>query len=526
MGQEAVIGIRAGSLQKLTSPAGLRVIVPVFWFATVLIGQSIFGRSLPNYAYGFLYALGVVFAAWSGFITGILASLAWALLVPFLFVPNFKLQQIEIGRLIFLFLSSGLISWTAHFRRRSEAALRESNEHLGRRVAERTEELSAAVISLRAEVAQRFKAEQALKESEMRFRQLADAMPQIVWTARADGYVDYYNERWYELTGFDRDKFGDISWEPILHPDDVQHCYDTWYGSVRSGEPYQIEYRFWDRHRKQWCWYLGRALPVRDSDGRISRWFGSSTDIDEQKRTEQRLRRSNEDLSQFAYVASHDLQEPLRTMAIYSEYLERKYRSRLDANGEEFIRYIIGSATRMRSLIEDLLTYSRATAESGRHLQPASSREALDQAILNLKAAITDARARIEVPPDMPVVMTDPAQLSLVFQNLISNAIKYRKPGSVPTVEIGVGREANGWRFSVQDEGIGFASEYSDRIFGIFKRLHGTDVPGTGIGLSICKTIVERHGGRIWAESEENRGAAFHFTLPAGDGIHNTGLLH
>ena len=163
-------------------------------------------------------------------------------------------------------------------------------------VRSRTAELVAANELLLAQVAERRRAELALGESEHRFRFLADAMPQIIWTARADGYVDYYNRRWYEFTGLPEGLGGDPSWEPILHPVDVARCKDAWYESVRSGSPYQIEYRFLDRLTGSYRWHLGRALPSRDEAGRVVRWVGTSTDIDDQKRAEEALKRKRDEL--------------------------------------------------------------------------------------------------------------------------------------------------------------------------------------------------------------------------------------
>ena len=156
----------------------------------------------------------------------------------------------------------------------------------------------------------------ALLDSEARFRQLADSMPQIVWTARPDGFIDYYNERWYEFTGFARDAFGDASWEPILDPEDLERTRSKYYTAIQSGEAYNIEYRLWDRQEGRFRWFVGRALPIRDRDGRIVKWFGTCTDIDEQKRVQEELQRANEDLEQFAYSASHDFPEPLRSVKI------------------------------------------------------------------------------------------------------------------------------------------------------------------------------------------------------------------
>jgi PAS domain S-box-containing protein len=175
------------------------------------------------------------------------------------------------------------------------------------------------------DITDRKAAQEKLRDSEERFRQLADSMPQMVWTARRDGCLDYYNARWYEFTGLGTEWQGDLAnWEPILHPDDVKQCCDPWSRSIQRGEAYRTEYRLWDRSAMRYCWHLGRALPIRDEDGGIVKWIGTCTDIDEQKRSEEYLRRANQALEQFAFAASHDLQEPLRNIAIFSELLKQR----------------------------------------------------------------------------------------------------------------------------------------------------------------------------------------------------------
>ncbi len=363
------------------------------------------------------------------------------------------------------------------------------------------------------DITERKRAQAALLASEARFRQLADAMPQIVWTARPDGYLDYYNERWYEFTGFSRDTFGDMSWEPILHPDDLPRCRETWYSSVRSGQPYNIEYRFWDRREQRWRWFMGRALPVRDAHGSIVKWFGSCADIDAQKCVEDDLRRANQDLEEFAFSASHDLQEPLRSVKIYSELLTSTCASRLDGQALEFLTYLRDGATRMETLLRDLLTYTQTT-KFEETPQPTDAGEALQFTLANLAGAISEAGARITAGP-LPSLRVHTAHLQQLFQNLIGNAIKYRSPDRPPAVHVTAERQNGHWIFAIRDNGIGIDSEYKEKIFGLFKRLHRSDeYSGTGIGLAICRRIVDQYNGRIWVESEPGQGSIFRFTLP------------
>jgi light-regulated signal transduction histidine kinase (bacteriophytochrome) len=228
----------------------------------------------------------------------------------------------------------------------------------------------------------------------------------------------------------------------------------------------------------------------------------------------QELARSNEELQQFAYVASHDLQEPLRMVASYTQLLGRRYKGRLDADADEFIRYAVDGVNRMQRLIQDLLAYSRVGTR-GRQLKPCDAERALERATANLDAAIQETRATVLKKGPLPPVLADETQLAQVFQNLIGNALKFHGDAP-PHVEVTGEPQGAEVRFAVKDRGIGIDPQYFDRIFIIFQRLHGKEeYPGTGIGLAICKKIVERHGGRIGLESQQGQGTTFWFTLPA-----------
>jgi PAS domain S-box-containing protein len=353
----------------------------------------------------------------------------------------------------------------------------------------------------------------ALIESEARFRQLADSMPQIVWTAQPNGDVDYYNERWYEFTGLSHSGSTDAVWERILHPEDLQRSRDAWRASVHTGEPYNVEYRLFAKRENRWQWFVGRAVPVRDAAGKITKWFGTCTDIDEQKCTEDELRRANEDLEQFAFSASHDLQEPLRSIKIYSELLTKRYADRLDGEALKFMNFLRNGAVRMERLVRDLLAYTQMTKFQD-PVVIVNSNEVLKATLANLAGAITESNAQITTGhlPSLPVNATHLQQL---FQNLIGNAIKYRSPERTPAVHIGAERQNANWIFSVVDNGIGIDPEFRENIFGLFKRLHNNnEYAGTGIGLAICQRIVDRYHGRLWVESEPGRGSSFRFTLP------------
>ncbi|HET7272894.1 MAG TPA: PAS domain S-box protein [Rubrobacter sp.] len=228
------------------------------------------------------------------------------------------------------------------------------------------------------------------------------------------------------------------------------------------------------------------------------------------------LRQSNTELEQFAYVASHDLQEPLRMVSSYTQLLARRYQGRLDEDADEFIAFAVDGANRMQTLINDLLQYSRVGTR-GKPLAPTDTNLVLEAARANLRVVLEETGAKV-TSDELPSVMGDPVQLSQLFQNLIGNAVKFRKEGESPLIHIGAERLDGEWLFSVGDNGIGIEAEYLERIFVIFQRLHArTEYSGTGIGLAVCKKIVERHGGKIWVESVPGEGSTFYFTLRAGE---------
>jgi chemotaxis family two-component system sensor kinase Cph1 len=267
-------------------------------------------------------------------------------------------------------------------------------------------------------------------------------------------------------------------------------------------------------------WLSTTKVPIRDQDGEVIGVAGISRDVSDRIQFEERLRstaeelaRSNEELQQFAYVASHDLQEPLRMVASYTQLLARRYRDRLDQDGLDFINYAVDGATRMQGLIQDLLAYSRVGTRAGA-FEPTQLTAAVDRALANLHAAIQETGAEITRDP-LPQVMGDVSQLTQLFQNLLGNAIKFRG-AETPRIHVSAKRTGSEWTVSVKDNGIGIEPQYAERIFVIFQRLHGKgEYPGTGIGLAICKKIVARHGGRIWVESTPGEGAEVLFTLPA-----------
>ena len=258
---------------------------------------------------------------------------------------------------------------------------------------------------------------------------------------------------------------------------------------------------------------LSRWVAERDKRGEVIRILESNNDITERVRVQEEVRRANQDLEQFAFSATHDLQEPLRSVKIYSELLATRHGDTVDGEAQKFITFVRNGATRMELLIRDLLTYTQATKfDPGSEI--ADANEALNGALSNLGGAISESAAKISADP-LPSLPVHGMHLQQVFQNLIGNAIKYRSPDRQPVVHVGVERQDGYWLFAVSDNGIGINPEYKENIFGLFKRLHTSDeYSGTGIGLAICQRIIDRYHGRIWVESEPGRGSTFSFKLP------------
>jgi PAS domain S-box-containing protein len=288
---------------------------------------------------------------------------------------------------------------------------------------------------------------------------------------------------------------------------------------IESGEPLISKVEVLVREGSPPRWVLTTKAPVFDAQDRAVGIVGMGHDITPRVLAEERLKqtleelaRSNEELQQFAYVASHDLQEPLRMVASYTQLLSRRYKDRLDDDANDFIAYAVDGATRMQGLIHDLLAYSRVGTQA-RPLEPAPLDDLFRRAVSNLQMAIEEAGAQVTCDP-LPMLTVDASQLVQLFQNLAGNAIKFRGDAP-PAVHVSAVKKGHDWTFRVRDNGIGIEPEYAERIFVIFQRLHGkTEYPGSGIGLAICKKIVTRHGGRLWVEGEPGKGSTFCFTLP------------
>src|SRR5665213_606514 len=354
--------------------------------------------------------------------------------------------------------------------------------------------------------------EEALRDAEKareRFRFMAESMPQKIFTTTPTGEADYFNRQWVEFTGLPLKQIKNCA--QFVHPDDIEANLESRERSIVTGEPMVFEHRF-RRFDGEYRWHLSRVQAMRDASGRVSMWIGSNTDIHEQKEKEEALERANEDLQQFAYSASHDLQEPIRNVAVYSEVIAQRYEAVLDEDGKQFLGFLTEGGRRLATLIHDLLAYTRAgVMETNTSKTP--SLPVLEQVLSSLTEAIRESNARITHDP-LPDVFMAEAHLQQVFQNLVSNALKYRKE-EAPQIHVSAVQHGTMVCFAIRDNGIGIDPQYKEKIFGVFKRLHRDQkYSGTGIGLAICQRVVERYGGRIWVESSPGNGATFYFTVP------------
>ncbi|MGB9980330.1 PAS domain S-box protein [Methanobacterium sp.] len=391
-------------------------------------------------------------------------------------------------------------------RRKMENELKEARENLEEQVKERTQELQEAY--------------ESVKESEIKFRELFNKALDMITLSESQengslGNFVEVNDAAVKILGYTREEFLNKTPLDLFAPDnheevpkimaELQKGYTTFESvSITKGGrqiPVEVSVHIFDLGKKR----VGLAI---------------ARDITERKKSEtelkdiiNELKRSNEELQSFAYITSHDLQEPLRTIASFAQLIERRYKGKLDPDADEFIEFMVDGASRMKEMILGLLDYSRVGTR-GHEFTEFEAKTALNYALSNLGSAIGEVNAEITSDP-LPVIFADMDQIIRVFQNLIGNALKFRRDGVQPKIHISVQKKGNEYIFSVSDNGIGLEEQYSDKIFEVFKRLHAMDeYQGAGIGLAIVKRIIDRHEGRIWVESKLGKGSTFYFTLP------------
>jgi len=402
--------------------------------------------------------------------------------------------------------------------------------------------IAIRLVGTAMDVTDRKLSEEALWETSERLQQATDSGSMGVWEYNMRSKVLTWNERMMAIYDFTPDSFPGAyeAWSVRLHPDDRERAEAELSEAMLGGQKFDTEFRLMlpsgeIRHIK------ANAILLKDENNVPVRMVGLNHDITVARNSEEQLRthaaqqeaanallriseeslqarsqelvRSNTDLEQFAHVASHDLQEPLRMVASFMQLLEKKYKGQLDEQADRWIHHAVDGATRMQELIQDLLSYSRIES-GGKEFEACEMTEVVSRAIENLRILIKESKATVTFDT-MPCLIGDKPQLRSLLQNLIGNAIKYHGDHAA-CVHISAEREGDDWLFSVRDNGIGIAPEFADRVFVIFQRLHTRQAyPGTGIGLAICKKIVERHGGRIRVESEPGLGSIFLFNLPS-----------
>lgn len=362
--------------------------------------------------------------------------------------------------------------------------------------------------------------ESALRESKVRYRRLHETMRDAFVQIDMSGRIVDFNHAFHQMLGY--------AGEKLLGMKEAQLTPVKWRAADAEIVDGQVVPQGRSKvYEKEYIRANGSVFPVElrtfliddDSQAPIGMW-SIVRDITLRKKTELEreramvaLKQSNEDLKQFAYVASHDLQEPLRMVASYTQLLAENYGNQLDEKAHKFIHYAVDGASRMQALIRDLLAFSRVETHA-EVFQKVDAHSVLGVAVANLKAVIDETGALV-TNGDLPQVRADPTQLTQLFQNLISNSIKFRNQSSAPRVHVSAQRQNGSWCFSIQDNGIGIESKYKEKVFIVFQRLHTRqEYPGTGIGLALCKRIIDRHRGEIWFNSLPGRGTTFHFTLP------------
>ena len=378
----------------------------------------------------------------------------------------------------------------------------------------------------------RRQAEEALHDSEQQFRNLANAIPQLAWMADRNGSIFWYNQRWYDYTGTTFESMQGWGWKSVHDPAILPKVIAGWNEALASGEPWEMEFPL-RRKDGTFGWFLTRVTPFRDHRGNVLQWFGTNTDITQQREDAQRIRdlavnlekrvaertaeleHANKELEAFSYSVSHDLRAPLRAVDGYSQSVLVEYGPQLDDQGRSDLATIRTSAQRMGALIDDLLAFSRLSRA------PLNRREVnMEKIVRHVVDEMENQREGREVAVtigDLPACQGDSALLTQAWTNLISNAHKYTRGREKAEIEIGCRMENGVANYFVRDNGAGFDMRYAHKLFGVFQRLHRLDeFEGTGVGLAIVHRVITRHGGEVRADAAVGRGATFSFTIPQG----------
>ncbi len=375
--------------------------------------------------------------------------------------------------------------------------------------------------SIIREITERKQIEQALLESEERLRMITNSLPQIVWTAKPNGTFDFVNSRFEALTGLY--PYKDNALRDSIHLDDFVRISEYWKRALREEFSPQFEFRLRMKDGS-YRWFLNMGIPLHDNHGRIIKWFGSATDIDDLKRTEKeililnaeledRVSQRTAELEAFTFSVSHDLRAPLRAIKGFSQMLLEEYGRNLNQEGQRLLETVSINAHQMGLLIDDLLRLSR-TSRQELTISRINMNELFKSLIDETRIAFPEHRITVKLEI-LPETSGDLALLKQVISNLLSNAVKFSGKQKISRIEIGHKTEKHETVFYVKDNGTGFDMHLYPKLFGVFQRLHnGDEFEGTGVGLALVKRIIEKHGGRVWAESEPGKGAIFYFSLP------------
>ncbi|WNG49730.1 PAS domain-containing protein [Archangium minus] len=380
------------------------------------------------------------------------------------------------------------------------------------------------------DITEQKRVESALKESEARFRNMADHAPVMLWVTDPTGFCTYLNKSWYEFTGQTEEQGRGFGWLAATHPDDLKRAEAIFLAANAKQEPFQLEYRL-RRKDGEYRWAIDSASPRFSPSGEYLGYIGSVTDITESKRAEEEMRRfnqqlerrvqertaalleANKELESFSYSVSHDLRAPLRHIMGFAQLLESRSGANLDATARRHVKTIADAARQGGKLVDDLLEFSRM-GRTELKKAPVSLRELVEEVQRDLAPEFEGRKVQWRVGT-LPEVQADPALLRLVLKNLLANALKYSRPREEAVIEVWASEGEGETEVCVRDNGVGFEMQYVDKLFGVFQRLHRPEqFEGTGIGLANVRRIVARHGGRTWAEGVVDQGATFHFTLP------------
>lgn len=366
------------------------------------------------------------------------------------------------------------------------------------------------------DITERQRMEKALAASERKLQQVFAQAPVAIVVLRGPDFVVEMANPFYQALLQGKELVG----RPLaaIVPELGQDVWDAFHRVLETGEPFlanewHVPYDQNGDGVNEDVWFNVVYHPMRDAGGEVTGMVAVCSDVSAQVRARKDLERANRELEEFAYVAGHDLQEPLRMVGIYTEMLLRRVLAD-DPDAREYAGFVRHGVERMEWLIQDLLAYSRVIHMEGAPAGRADLNRSLSDALKTMEARISETNARVTAA-FLPVVAGDAAQFTHVFQNMLSNALKYRHAHIAPEIDISARRDGANWIISARDNGIGFEPQYAQKIFGLFKRLHKDEFSGTGLGLAICQRIIERYGGRIWADGIPGQGAVFHFALPA-----------